>query len=25
LDSGFKFEFPKWEDAAKDLVKRWRA
>jgi uncharacterized protein len=25
LDSGFEFEFPEWEDAAKDLVERWRA
>lgn len=22
-DSGFKFEFPHWKDAANDLVKRW--
>jgi uncharacterized protein len=25
LDSGFEFEFPEWEDAAEDLVERWRA
>lgn len=24
LDSGFKFEFPDWESAAKDLCQRWR-
>ncbi|MGI8544507.1 MAG: TIGR01777 family oxidoreductase [Aridibacter sp.] len=24
LESGFKFEFPSWENAAKDLCKRWR-
>ena len=23
-DSGFEFEFPEWEQAAKDLVERWR-
>jgi uncharacterized protein (TIGR01777 family) len=25
LDSGFKFEFPNWPDAAADLVRQWRA
>jgi uncharacterized protein (TIGR01777 family) len=25
LDSGFQFEFPTWEDAARDLVGRWRS
>jgi uncharacterized protein len=25
LDAGFSFEFPRWPDAAKDLVARWRA
>ena len=24
LESGFKFDFPNWQDAAKDLCKRWR-
>ena len=24
LDSGFRFEFPIWEEAARDLCKRWR-
>lgn len=24
-DSGFEFEFPHWEQAARDLVRRWRA
>lgn len=24
LDAGFEFEFPKWEDAAEDLVARWK-
>ena len=24
LESGFKFEFPEWKDAARDLYKRWR-
>ncbi|MEZ6194568.1 MAG: DUF1731 domain-containing protein [Planctomycetota bacterium] len=23
-DSGFTFEFPEWEPAARDLVRRWR-
>jgi uncharacterized protein (TIGR01777 family) len=25
LDAGFQFQFPEWPDAARDLVKRWRA
>jgi len=25
LDAGFRFEFPDWEEAAEDLVRRWRA
>ncbi len=25
LESGFEFEFPDWEDAARDLITRWRA
>jgi uncharacterized protein (TIGR01777 family) len=25
LDSGFEFEFPHWEKAARDLCRRWRA
>ncbi|MEP6717099.1 MAG: TIGR01777 family oxidoreductase [Terriglobia bacterium] len=25
LDAGFRFEFPEWPEAARDLVKRWRA
>ena len=24
-DSGFKFEFPEWKDAAPDLVRRWKS
>lgn len=24
LESGFKFDFPNWQEAAKDLCKRWR-
>ncbi|QEL15038.1 TIGR01777 family oxidoreductase [Limnoglobus roseus] len=24
LDAGFQFEFPTWDDAAKELVNRWR-
>jgi len=24
LDSGFEFQFPTWQDAARDLVERWR-
>jgi NAD dependent epimerase/dehydratase family enzyme len=24
LRSGFEFEFPAWQDAAQDLVQRWR-
>lgn len=24
LESGFKFEFQDWENAAKDLCKRWK-
>lgn len=24
LESGFNFDFPNWEDAAKDLCRRWR-
>ncbi|MEO7672839.1 MAG: DUF1731 domain-containing protein [Pyrinomonadaceae bacterium] len=23
-DSGFEFEFPHWEQAARDLCRRWR-
>jgi uncharacterized protein len=25
LESGFKFEFPEWPAAARDLVEKWRA
>lgn len=25
LRSGFEFEFPNWQDAARDLISRWRA
>ncbi len=25
LESGFEFEFPHWEQAARDLVRRWRS
>jgi uncharacterized protein len=25
LESGFDFQFPQWQDAARDLVERWRA
>lgn len=24
LEAGFRFDFPKWDDAARDLVKRWK-
>jgi uncharacterized protein (TIGR01777 family) len=24
LEAGFRFDFPKWDEAAKDLVKRWK-
>ncbi len=24
LEAGFRFELPKWDDAARDLVKRWK-
>jgi NAD dependent epimerase/dehydratase family enzyme len=24
LESGFEFEFPQWEQAARDLCDRWR-
>jgi NAD dependent epimerase/dehydratase family enzyme len=25
LETGFRFQYPQWQDAARDLCQRWRA